>query len=284
MVTKGRWIALIAVVAVLAAAALVSRAVVGRKSGGSPAAVPLPRSMASAGDSITRAFDLDAGHFLRDTPADSWSTGSDPAVGSQYDRLLAPAPAISGHAFNDARSGAQMVALDGQLQAAGAQRVDYLTVLMGANDLCTPTVAAMTPAATFQAQFDQALSGFLAADPGAHVLVASIPDLYRLWQTLQANPAAQLVWGLARICPSMLAGRATAADRQAVVAREQADNAALASVCARFRHCRFDGGAVYRAAFSAADVSSVDYFHPSLAGQAHLAAITWAAGYWPTAG
>jgi lysophospholipase L1-like esterase len=237
--------------------------------------------MASAGDSITRAFDLDANHFLMDTPADSWSTGIDPAVNSHYDRLLAAEPAIAGHVFNDAKSGAQMVALDGQLQAAAAQRVDYLTVLMGANDLCTATVADMTPTATFRAQFDQALSDFFAADPGAHLLVASIPDLFRLWETLQGNPAAQVVWALAHICQSMLAGGATAAQRQAVVAQEQADNAALASVCARFDHCRSDGGAVYQAVVTAGDVSPVDYFHPSLAGQMKLAAITWAAGYWP---
>jgi len=53
-------------------------------------------------------------------------------------------------------------------------------------------------------------------------------------------------------------------------------------VCTRFRNCRFDGGAVYREPFTMADISPVDYFHPSLEGQAKLAATTWAAGYWPS--
>jgi lysophospholipase L1-like esterase len=202
-------------------------------------------------------------------------------VNSHYGRLLRVVPAIAGQVYNDARSGAQMSALDGQLQAAAAQRVAYVTILMGANDLCTPSVAAMTPTATFGAQFEGALSHFFAADPAARVLVASIPDLYRLWQTLQGKLAAQFAWGVSHICQSMLADGATAADRQAVVDQEQADNAVLASVCARFAHCRSDGGAVYRAPFSAADVSPVDYFHPSLSGQTQLAALTWAAGYWP---
>ncbi len=276
--------ALVVVVVLLVAAGLVSLAATGGRSGTSARAkpLPLPKSMASSGDSITRAFDLDSGHVLVDAPEESWSTGADPAINSQYGRILAAGPAISGQVYNDAQSGAQMVALDGQLQAAAGQRVEYATVLIGANDLCTSTVADMTPTAAFRAQFDHALSHFFSADPAAHVFVASIPDVFRLWETMQASTAAQLVWALAHICQSMLAAGATSAQRQAVVAQEQADNAALASVCAHFDRCRFDGGAVYQSAFAATDVSPVDYFHPSRSGQAKLAAITWAAGYWPT--
>jgi lysophospholipase L1-like esterase len=237
--------------------------------------------MAATGDSITRAFDVNYGGVLRDNPAESWATGTDPAVDSQYQRLVQADPAMAAHGDNDGVSGAKMAALDGQLQTAASQRVDYATVLMGANDLCTADVATMTPTATFGAQFHQALSDFFSADPDAHVLVASIPNLYQLWATLRGNLAAQIVWGAAHICQSMLAAAGTAADRQAVVAQEQADNDALASVCRQFSRCRFDGDAVYRTAFTAAEVSPVDYFHPSVTGQKELAAITWAAGYWP---
>ncbi len=250
--------------------------------GSSSQVVALPRAMASAGDSITRAFDIDGHHFLQDSPEESWSSGSDPAVGSHFQRIRTANPAIDGHVHSDARSGATMATLDGQLALASAQRVEYVTILMGANDLCAPSVAAMTPTATFEAQFDHALSNFLASDPGAHVFVSSVPDLYRLWDTLRTNPIAQIAWALGHICPSMLSATATAADRQQVVAQEQADNAALASVCRRHDHCRFDDNAVFRVRFSAADVSSMDYFHPSLSGQQTLAAVSWAAGYWPS--
>jgi lysophospholipase L1-like esterase len=237
--------------------------------------------MASAGDSITRAFDLDGRHFLQDTPEESWASGTDPAVSSHYGRILAVHPAIAGQAYNDAQTGAKMAALDGQLKMAAAQKVDYVTILIGANDLCTPSVATMTPTATFEAQFDQALAGFLAADRGAQVFVSSIPDLFRLWGALRINPLAQITWNLVHICPAMLSASATDAERHQVVVQEQADNAALASVCRRHARCRFDGNAVFAASFAATDVSSVDYFHPSLSGQRNLAAVTWAAGYWP---
>jgi lysophospholipase L1-like esterase len=279
--TAARWVALAAAIVLVATAGITSAVVLVRSR---RPAVPLPRSMASAGDSITRAFDLDSGHVLQDSPAASWSTGSDPTVDSQYDRLVAANPALAGKAFNDALTGAKMSALAGQLALAAAQRVDYVTILMGSNDLCTPSVATMTPTTTFERQFDQALAAFSAADRSAHVFVASIPDLFRLWQTLRTNPVAQVTWSLARICPSMLSVSATAAERQQVVAQELADNATLASVCARYPHCRFDADAVYQSPFSAADVSPVDSFHPSLAGQTALAQVTWAAGFWPSKG
>src|SRR5438034_1920792 len=121
---------------------------------------PRPSSMAAAGASITRAFDATLTCFLHDCPRYSWSTGADAAVFSHYQRILARNPAISGHAYNDARTGAQMVALDGQLRTAASQHVAYVTVLMGANDVCTSSTTNMTPTATFQSQLDRALRDF----------------------------------------------------------------------------------------------------------------------------
>lgn len=263
------------VVAVLAAALVTVAAPAGADPG-------VPSSMAATGDSISRAFDVNGSHFLSDDPAESWSTGTDSAVASQYTRLVAANPAMAGHAYNDARTGAVMADLDGQLKAAATQGVGYATVLMGANDLCTSSAATMTPTTTLQAQFALALRDFTTADPGATVFVASIPDLYQLWSTLHTNWWAETVWNVAGICPSMLSLLTTQAQRQQVVTREQADNAALAASCAQVSQCRWDGGATYAVRFPASDVSTVDYFHPDIAGQALLARTTWAAGPWPT--
>ena len=246
----------------------------------SASSTSLPNSMASTGDSITRAFDLDWFHVLVDAPQDSWSTGNAAGVTSQYRHLLARNPAISGHAFNDAKTGAKMSDLDGQVLAAAGQRVQYLTVLTGANDLCTSSASTMTPTATFAAQFQRALADFTAKDPAAKVFVSSIPNIYQLWNVLHSNPAAASTWRTFGICPSMLAATNTSADRQKVVDQEAADNAALRSVCAQVSQCRWDNYAAYNFNFRANDVSTVDYFHPNLNGQNALAAVSWAAGYW----
>jgi hypothetical protein len=56
-------------------------------------------------------------------------------------------------------------------------------------------------------------------------------------------------------------------------------NTQLAEVCAVYVHCRFDGNAIFSTAFVRSDVSTRDYFHPSVAGQTKLASVTWSAGF-----
>lgn len=241
--------------------------------------VPLPNSMASTGDSMTRAFDVDSACTAQDCPQYSWSTGYDSAVNSQYQRILAANPGIANHEYNDAVSGAKMNLLDSQALAAASQGVQYLTVEMGANDVCASSTSNMTPTSTYQAEFQQALTDFTKADPNAHISVASIPNVIELWQLEHNNPNAVATWNVTHFCSNILLG--TDGDRQAASRQLQADNQALATVCAQFPQCRFDNDAVYNYQFSTADVSTVDYFHPSLTGQNDLASVTWGAGYWP---
>lgn len=244
-----------------------------------------PNSMASTGDSITRAFDMSIWPWclLSDCPAYSWSTGTSTSVNSQYQRILRVNPGISGHVYNDAKTGANMSALDGQLATAAGQGVQYVTVLMGANDLCTSTIAAMTPTATFQSEFQTALADFFAKDPNAQVSVSSLPDIYQLWSVLHTNPSAASAWKMYNICQSMLSTSNTEAMRQQVVAQESADNQVLASTCAGYSNCHWDNYAGFNFAFEAADISGIDYFHPNIEGQNDVAEVTWAAGLWPTA-
>jgi lysophospholipase L1-like esterase len=257
----------------------------GSGGGGTGSGVALPNSIASTGDSITRAYDTTSnGCFLSDCTQYSWSTGTagTSSVNSHYLRILAANSAVRGNVFNDAKTGAKMVDLDGQVRTAASQGVQYLTVLMGANDVCTSSASTMTPTATFQSQFQTSLNDFFAADPTAHVFVSSIPNVYQLWSLEHTNSTARTEWSWFGICQSMLADSNTEADRQAVVTQEQSDNSALATVCAQFANCKWDNLATYNYAFKTSDISTIDYFHPSISGQNTLAGITWGASYWPT--
>jgi lysophospholipase L1-like esterase len=245
---------------------------------------PLPNSMAALGNSITRGFNSGPLSY-QDNPTHSWSTGTNANVRSHYLRILAANPAIAGKNFNDARSGAKMADLAGQAAVANAQHVDYITILMGGNDVCASSESAMTPVATFRAQFQTAMNDLATGSPNAKVYVVSIPDVYRLWEILHASPTARLVWRLFRICQSMLARPNSMdqedVDRRARVRQRNIDyNQQLHEVCATFSSCKYDGGAVFSTPFVRSDVSTRDYFHPSAAGQARLASVSWAAGYW----
>jgi lysophospholipase L1-like esterase len=246
------------------------------------AAPPLPSSMAAIGDSITRAYDVCCSYG--DHPGQSWSTGSTSydGIASHYERIRQLNPAITGHAYNDAVSGAKMSAAPTQATQAVNQGARYVTILLGANDLCTSSVSTMTSPEDFRAYFSRAMDTLLAPGQDRYVFVASIPNLYQLWQVLHTNSLARWAWANFRICQSMLGATRTEAERQLVVDRERAFNQVLADVCAQYARCRWDGGAVYNYQFSASQVSTLDFFHPSLSGQAALARVSWAASWWPS--
>src|SRR5215217_5011097 len=246
------------------------------------AAPPLPSSMAALGDSITRAYDVCCAYG--DHPGQSWSTGytSYDGIASHYERIRQLNSAVAGHAYNDAVSGAKMSAAPGQATQAVNQSARYVTILLGANDLCTSSLSTMTSTTTFRSQFQQAMATLMAQDRDPYVFVSSIPNIYQLWEVLHTNSLARWAWANFHICQSMLAATNTDTQRQQVVAREQAFNQILAQECAKYPRCRWDNKAVYNYRFSASQVSSLDFFHPSLSGQAALARVTWAASWWPS--
>ena len=247
-----------------------------------PDAGPPPNSMASLGDSITRGFD--ACGFFVDCTSRSWSTGDYGPVNSHYLRIRAVNPAINGHNNNDARTGATAADLDGQAQTAVGQGVGYVTVLMGANDACKDSESQMTPVSTFRSQVDAALNRLNVGLSAARILVASIPDLKRLWFVAKGDWRARTTWAIGGICQTMLKNPTSTAqadeDRRNRVRQRVIDfNAQLQQSCLAHARCRYDNGAVFNYQFTFGMLSGWDYFHPNTSGQAVLAQVTYAAGY-----
>lgn len=242
---------------------------------------PLPHSMAAIGDSMTQAADVCC--WYGDHPANSWSTGSASwdGISSHYERIRALSGAISGHAYNDSVSGARMSAAPTQASTAVGQAAQYVTILMGANDVCTSSPSTMTSVDTFRQQYQMALATLDAGLPSrAQIFVASIPNIYQLWQIYHTDATAQFVWGVADICQSMLAPTRTETERQAVRQRNIDFNTVLQQECAKYARCKFDGNATFNYQFSRSQVSKLDYFHPALSGQAALASVTWSQSWW----
>lgn len=248
-----------------------------------PALAAYPNSIASTGDSITRAFN-DCWFPYVDCPSASWSTGT--SSYSHYRRIQAVNYWITGRSYNHAVTGADMADLYGQMQGVIARNVDYATVLMGANDVCASSESSMTPVDVFAAQFSAAMASLTSSRPNTRVFVSSIPDIYQLFSLYRWDLAANSVWAIAGICQSMLANPWSNSSgdvaRRARVRQRNIDyNTVLAQVCAMYTRCRFDNNAVFNTAFVRSDVTTRDYFHPSVNGQAKLAAVTWsqAAGF-----
>src|SRR5215217_1867774 len=108
------------------------------------ASPPRPSTLAASGDSITRAYAVCC--YYGDHPGQSWSTGSTSYDGtaSHYERIRQLNSAITGHAWNDAVTGAKMAQASTQAGQAVSQGARYVTILLGANDLCTSSPSTMT--------------------------------------------------------------------------------------------------------------------------------------------
>jgi lysophospholipase L1-like esterase len=180
-----------------------------------------------------------------------------------------------------AQDGASVNDLAAQLARVVAHGdIDYLTIQIGVNDICEARRAGdVTPVRVFREQFARALRVLHRGAADARVLVTSLADEAR-W-----NDAVLRVPALARqvqdgtVCdPKPRAdGRQDPAVRAQIHRWEEAYDRVLASVCAGFSHCRYDGGALYRLSYQPSDVSAHDGFHPSVAGLAKMAAVTWPA-------
>lgn len=274
-------------------------------------AVKPPKVMAALGDSITRAFNSDGpgcptGPAL-DCVKNSWATGTNPAVDSQFQRIEAIDPGRHPVAFNDARSGARATDLLGQAETAAAQDASYVTIEIGANDAC-----GSTPTVTFHEQVETALKHLVNAEPKVYIEMLSIPDINQLHTLFTSPPDLNALtrWSALNVCQALLANPLStepadlerrAGFRDQVIAL----NGQLADVCAEFKRCRFDHNAVFNSSFTKADVATVtdteglnifpfnlipvfgpgfanstaDYFHPSLQGQANLAETSWNATF-----
>jgi lysophospholipase L1-like esterase len=265
----------------IALCALAASAQAAKPGGGSSA---YPSSMDALGDSITRAFNTCSFPFT-DCTQNSWATGTSSTVNSFYTRLLKLNRNISGHNYNDAVSGAKMTDLQGQASNAVSRGVQLVTIAMGSNDACTSSVSTMTDVSTYQSQFQAAMNTFTSGLPNAQIRVTSLPDAYQLWVLFHTNSSAVNTWNAYGICQSLLANPTSTAqadvDRRAQVRQREIDfNTVLANVCAQYAQCKFDGNAGFNTAFGTSDVSTRDYFHPSVTGQGLIASKEWPAiGY-----
>jgi hypothetical protein len=243
----------------------------------SAALAVFPNSMAATGDSITRAFNTCAFPFT-DCPANSWATGTEAAVNSFYLRILERNAGIRGRLNNDARSGARMSNLPEQVNSAVTQRVEYVVIEMGANDVCTSSEETMTSVASFRSSFESAMRTVTERLPSTRISVGSIPNIYQLWSLLHTNRSAVSTWNSFSICQSMLrnptsTSREDEERRLRVQRREVEFNGVLAEVCALYANCQYDANTGYEYRFEAAEVNTRDYFHPSVRGQATIARI-----------
>ena len=167
-----------------------------------------------------------------------------------------------------------MASLNEQAKKAVKQKAEFVTVLIGANDACA---SPSTTQAAWKLSFEMAMNTLKTGLPNAKIFVGSVPNLMHLWELFHTNPTALKKWKELPLCPGIMTeaeseGAAAKARRQATLSAEEGYNATMGTVCGENPNCQFDKDGIFETKFGEAEVSTVDFFHPSIAGQAALAA------------
>jgi lysophospholipase L1-like esterase len=195
--------------------------------------------------------------------------------------------ATSGRKMNDApRQAAAVVAAAGKLSPG---QTAYVTFELGTNDLCDDP---KTDPASFESDLHSAISILRAGlPPGSRILMISVPDFSHLRDITQADPKAKAFLALPRnstACAPFLGDNSPSTLADAETYLRQYD-ASLAQACDDISAAGATGGKLYCTTkdsllsmgdFTIADLSTVDYLHPSLSGQNRLAEAAWAADVW----
>jgi len=240
--------------------------------------VGYPNSIVVLGHSGATGRNSDPQLPNRDVRENSWATGTNPAVNSVYLRILAANPAIKGHNFNLARDGARVLDLVDEAQFAVTikPKPELVLIQIMDNDIVCPAIA--QDYAAFRATFVRALGVLAKGVPNARIFVVSqygSPATYV--EVIKDIPEARAPLTGTGPCDLFDASGGINDEHVAVL-----DNVVhgyeeqLAAGCARFVHCRYDGGAFGRAVDAFEDLSS-DWNHASIRGHAKAAAVAWSA-------
>jgi lysophospholipase L1-like esterase len=227
--------------------------------------------MGSLGDSITTGFNS---RGLGDHRNLSWSGGTDTAVLSHLRRLqdLLQRP-VTG--YNFAKVGARAENLFGQLSQLQEHNPSYVTVAIGANDICSWSDEYSEKLSLFERDVRIVLNQLVERRPDILIVLSPIPDMYNLWEIAHARSGCQSKWNLFGICSSLLGSSRTELQRQAFVGRWEAANDVLAHLADEFADNVKFNGELAHTRFEWEQVSTTDCFHPSVAGQNMLAEKTW---------
>ncbi len=241
-----------------------------------------PRAIAVLGDGGATGYASDTSHPFRDARANSWATGTNPAVRSIYARLLAASPAVRGHNFNFAAHGATVNDLSSQVRKAVtiATKPDLVLVQVMENDVQCDGRDDATRFAAYREKVAAALETLAAGLPTARIFVVS------QWGTLDSYVRAVSSFDLGtrlthagRGPCSIFAPRTGKVVPQHVAYVRRMTNgyhAAFAAACASVPTCRYDGGAARRIVLAPSDLAH-RFEHLSVHGLAKLAAVEWAA-------
>jgi lysophospholipase L1-like esterase len=236
-----------------------------------------PFIMGALGDSITTAVNANGWGA---SVEESWATGasSSGAVNSHYRRLKEHL-GTEIQRYNVAQGGATSASLEQQVNQLLKVTPDYVTVLIGANDVCSWQGGYEEKIAAYLSKTRKALQRIITANSQVKIYLAPVPNLLRVWEVGRQH-SCQWFWDLTNVCAGVFHSSRTPADRQDFMARVTRMNAGLQTLADDHPDTIKFASSLVDLPISWTHLSPHDCFHPSLAGQNLIAEKTWESGWY----
>lgn len=293
---------------------------------------PLPESMAAIGDSITAGavaqFTTQSWYDPTDLigllyrllrakfkgsvePAQrkdlSWSTGSNRRlwVHSHYAMLsyLAESHGRAGVKVNNAAVSSEdsgdalkqlSKVLDWSVESTGKGSPDYVTILIGANDLCNDPGKLSTPTEVYRGRITKLIHEVLVRNQKSKVMVLELPNVNRVWEFARDKKLSRFknfqncsaLWRQSNLCKSVLSDLSPA-ERSRSINQNREYNRVLRETVAQFaaqngRYGR-DRVRLARGFYDQElkfDEFSIDCFHPNYSGQSNMGWKSFSQSWW----
>jgi lysophospholipase L1-like esterase len=228
-----------------------------------------PFVMGTLGDSISAGFNADR---LGDNRHLNWSTGT------QINSHLAKISNLRREkveAYNEAIVGSHSHHLDRQVNRLLKHNPDYVTITVGANDVCHWSEEFEPERQVFESEVRDTLARLVESNQHVKIFLAPIPDMVRLREVAHQKPFCQQRWDLLNICPMLLNSSLSDIQRQRFAGRLEAANDTLASLSKEFQDHVFFEADLTQFQFKWEQVSRLDCFHPNTSGQNLFSELTW---------
>jgi lysophospholipase L1-like esterase len=224
-----------------------------------------PYVMGALGDSISAGFNAARYGDNREL---SWASGLDSQVQVQSHarKLQSVLGERSVEVHNEAFVGAISEQLPRQASRLLRVKPDYVTIAIGANDVCVWNEDYLAQLSDYTRNVDLTIQKIIAANAQVKIILSPVPTLRLMYELGVKRTGCQSKWDTMEVCKPLLASDRTDDDREKFYGRLSHLNKTIEEVAAKYpQNVRF-AKSIADTAFDESSISSLDCFHPSVKG------------------
>jgi lysophospholipase L1-like esterase len=234
--------------------------------------------MGALGDSITIATNSDGfGH----RPKFSWATGTGSTTRNFTSHFLKLKKLKRNDvaAYNKAKGGARAKNIVRQAKELVSKKLDYATILIGANDLCAWKEHDQGKLDEYEGNVRKAIQTLLKSNEKMKILLLPVPDMYNLWKVNSDNKKCTRLWNSFGVCKPILSSSLTPGKREEFKQRWEDVNRTLGRISTDYPDNIKFNDEIANTKFDKSHISTIDCFHPSVKGQQLISKLAWESGW-----